>query len=84
MSNEFLNKFEHFPIFKKLTPEWISIIIGGASSERRLWKPEGLKSEHRDGVVGDHSLINLPMEIEYLPFLFLVFINSKTEEKYFV
>ena len=33
---------------------------------------------------GVHSLISLPMKIEYLPFLFLVLINSKTEEKYFV
>jgi len=55
MSNEFLSKFERLPIFKKLTPEWISI-IGEAGSERRQRKPEGLKSEHRDcGWFGGNS-----------------------------
>jgi len=59
--------------------------IREASSERRQRKPEGLKSEHRDcGVGGVQLLINLPIEIEYLPFLFLAFINSNTEEKHFV
>jgi len=53
--------------------------LGAQATEySRKW----LVSEHRDcGVV---DLFIDPIEIEYLPFLFLAFINSKTEEKYFV